>query len=297
MTVEEMKKRKQALGYSYERISRLSGVPLGTVQKIFCGVTKTPRYATLRALEKIFVEDDRILAGRENPASCARGGGRASVDGILRDASASYAYDPMSREPVFPQPSPGKKQGQYTVKDYFALPDEGRVELINGVFYDMASPTGTHQSISMYISNVFFNYIQSNKGTCRVYTAPLDVQLNRDDRTVVQPDILVVCGKDRYRNGIIYGAPELVIEILSDSTRGKDLFLKLNLYCGAGVREYWTVDPKRQEITVFQYADEIRSTVYDRHASVPVGIWDDKCAVDAAELFEYAGYEEEQEDT
>ena len=293
MTVEEMKKRKTELGYSYEQISKLSGVPLGTVQKIFCGVTKAPRYGTLQALERIFEEDGGISTVCESMASYGYGSGSMSADSILRDAPSAYAYESVSCGSASTLLPRGKKQGQYTVNDYFALPDERRVELINGVIYDMDSPSGTHQSISMYISNIFFNFIQSNKGGCRVYTAPFDVQLNKDNKTMVQPDILVVCGKDRYRNGIVYGAPELVIEILSDSTRGKDLVLKLNKYCEAGVLEYWTVDPKCREITVFKYGVDIMATVYDGNSEVPVGIWNGKCAVNTAELFEYAILEEE----
>ena len=287
MTIEEMKKRKIELGYSYERISKLSGVPLGTVQKIFCGVTKAPRYDTLRALEGVFVELSAMGGAiRESAAPYGGRGGEAASDNVIGDASVGYAYA-LPTKPALKR----KKQGQYTIDDYFALPDERRVELINGVFYDMASPTSGHQAISMYISSIFFNFIQANNGKCRVYTAPLDVQLNRDDKTMVQPDILVVCDREKYREGIIYGAPELTVEVLSDSTRGKDLVLKLNKYCEAGVAEYWTVDPKKKEITVYKFETDIKSSVYDSESEVPVGIWDDKCKVSVVKLFEYAGYE------
>ena len=250
MTIDEMKKRKKELGYTYEMISELSGIPLGTVQKIFCGVTKVPRYATRRALESVF--SDRGTAGDKN--------------------------------------SQQKKQGEYTIEDYYALPEERRVELINGVFYDMASPTSVHQSILTFISNTIFNHIQKNKGGCRVFAAPLDVQLNMDDRTMVQPDILVICSREKYKDGHIYGAPDLAIEILSPSTRGRDLVLKLNKYCEAGVREYWTVDPESKEVTVFTFQEEIESVVYGIPDVVPVGIFEDSCGINLKELFDYAEF-------
>ena len=295
MNVEQMKKRKIELGYSYEMISSLSGVPLGTVQKIFSGATKAPRYDTLKALERIFTKDaDPVESAgiiREDTAPYTYGnhskdGG--AVPGILRDPSAGYAV--KSDADTAPTK---KKQGEYTIEDYFALPDERRVELINGVFYDMASPTSTHQAISAYLSFVFFSFIKEHGGKCHVFTAPLDVQLNKDNKTMVQPDLLVICDSEKYKKGIIYGAPELAIEILSDSTRGKDLVLKLNKYCEAGVTEYWTVDPRSKEITVFTFHEEIESAIYACGQDVPVGIWNNECVVHTADLFEYISFTEE----
>lgn len=282
MTIEEMKKRKKELGYSYTQISELSGVPLGTVQKIFGGITKAPRHDTLRALEQLLAE---------TPSPYPHGNTGVILAGTVKE-SLSYAQKGNPSENSSKKSSEHngflkKKQGEYTLEDYYALPEERRVELINGVFYDMASPSPVHQAISMFISNILFNFVKENKGGCRVYTAPLDVQLNRDNKTMVQPDILVVCGKETYQDGRICGAPDLVVEILSESTRSRDLVLKLNKYCEAGVREYWTVDPKQKEITVFTFAEEIESNVYAGTAVVPVGIYEGNCKVDLAELFEY----------
>ena len=107
MTVEEMRRRKKELGYTNEKISELSGVPLGTVQKIFAGVTSSPRYDTLMALERLL----------------------KAADNRIEEAVMAYQI---------------KKQGEFTLEDYYELPDERRVELIDGVFYDMASPTSIH---------------------------------------------------------------------------------------------------------------------------------------------------------
>ena len=288
MTVEEMKIRKTELGYSYEQISQRSGVPLGTVQKIFGGATKSPRYETLQALSRAFEEDtapDPDSDVSELPAY--RGGFAEGISSyLLKEEAAEYI---CAGAPAPAGTSHPKRQGEYTIEDYYALPDERRVELINGVFYDMAAPSVAHQAISTYISYQFFDYILKNNGECRVFYAPLDVQLNKDNKTMVQPDILVICSREKDHKKVIWGAPDLVIEILSDSTRGKDLVLKLNKYCEAGVREYWTVDPRNKEVIVFTFHEEIESATYDASSSVPVGIWENKCVINLAELFEYAG--------
>ena len=306
MTIDEMKRRKIELGYSYQQISDLSGIPLGTVQKIFCGITRAPRYDTLRALERVFQGGAGIPGGSDpgngNPdRTCdtfSKGSGQTAgvpaydscseASCVLLDSGTEYQAASAAPAADSTLPPGGKRQGEYTIEDYFALPDERRVELINGVFYDLASPTHVHQAISSYLNYVFFDFIRKQKGDCRVYTAPLDVQLGKDHKTMVQPDLLIVCEKGKYKNGRVYGAPNLIVEILSSSTRGHDLVLKLNKYCEAGVEEYWVVDPFEKKITVFTFQEEIQSVTYDKTSVVPVGIFQNLCRVDAAELFEYA---------
>ena len=126
MTVEEMKQRKKEFGYSNEKLSELSGVPLGTVQKVLAGVTRSPRYETLIALERVLKKQtDRI----------------------------GEALPEMSE----------KRQGAYTVEDYYLIPKERRVELIDGVIYDMASPTAIHQILSTELCNIIRSYISQQK--------------------------------------------------------------------------------------------------------------------------------------
>lgn len=78
-----------------------------------------------------------------------------------------------------------KKQGEYTLDDYYALPDERRVELIDGVIYDMASPSSVHQLIGSEIREQLKSYIKDKKGECIPFVAPIDVQLDCDDKTMV----------------------------------------------------------------------------------------------------------------
>jgi Uma2 family endonuclease len=91
------------------------------------------------------------------------------------------------------------KQGEYTLIDYYALPDDRRVELIDGVFYDMASPRTVHQDITGYFHMALYQYIKDKKKPCKVFESPIDVQLDCDDKTMVEPDVIVVCDRDKIK--------------------------------------------------------------------------------------------------
>ncbi len=128
-------------------------------------------------------------------------------------------------------------------------------EYIDGEVYLLASPSFMHQSIVMEISNTMYLYFKDRK--CIPLTAPFDVNLLKDEnKNVVQPDILVICDTERINdNGKYTGIPSLVVEILSESTRNKDMLKKLDLYLSGGVSEYWIVNPFSKEIYVY-YAED-----------------------------------------
>ena len=261
MTIEEMKKRKTELGLTSQMISQMSGVPLGTVQKIFAGTTKAPRRLTIEALERVLRSQDPIpdpdksTTGHHAPAmeGWYQRTVRSPQDNMLREAPAPYGaavqYDNGSHEPA-------SRDHLYTLDDYYALPDEQRVELIDGVFYDMAAPAFLHQLILMHLSYLFHDCAEQHGLPCEVFAAPCDVRLDRDNYTMVQPDLLVICSPQDYLHmKRLEGAPDLAVEILSPSTRSKDMILKLYKYEKAGVREYWIVDPEHRTVTVhfFRY--------------------------------------------
>ena len=268
MNLSEMKARKKELGLSNKEISRRSGVPLGTVQKIFGGVTEAPRMETIIALERVLRRDtDGYAAG-------SSGSGRSL-----------YVAEPVPAYNAGPSLRYVKKQGEYTLEDYYALPDDRRVELIDGVIYDMAAPSHEHQLVSGELSYQLQDFVKKNGGKCHVLTAPLDVQLDRDKRTMVQPDILVICDHDKVNSSGIFGAPDFIAEILSLATAKTDLTIKLYKYMRAGVREYWVVDPENRQIFVYKKAEEsILLVTYTFDDLVPVGIWDGRCRVDFPEI-------------
>ena len=156
-----------------------------------------------------------------------------------------------------------------TYDDYELFPDDGqRHELIGGTHVVSPAPTTRHQRVSGKLFVELFRRIdETDLG--EVYDAPTDVQLSEND--VVQPDLLVVLAANAHviTRTRIQGAPDLVVEILSDSTAGRDRILKRELYERAGVPEYWLVDPERNELEQFVLRDD-RYTVHGRHTqSVP----------------------------
>ena len=179
-----------------------------------------------------------------------------------------------------------KQQGEYTLEDYYALPDDQRAELIDGVLYNMAPPTGIHQFFSGEIYAQLRDYVREKRGKCMPFVAPYDVQLDRDDRTMVEPDVFVVCNRDQIRKNVVYGAPDFVVEVLSPSTRKKDIWLKLHKYRDAGVREYWIVDPDGKTVTVYDFEHDSEPEIYGFEGKVPVNIFGRTCEIDFADIYE-----------
>ena len=154
-----------------------------------------------------------------------------------------------------------------------------------------------HQELGVEICIAFRQCIKKKKGVCKALMSPLDVQLNQDDRTMVQPDVVIMCNRDIIQRKVIYGAPDLVVEVLSKSTRMKDRNIKLRKYREAGVREYWMVDPEQRQVIVYLFEEQqIHSQmIYDFGEQVPVGIFDGECQVDFEEIYEEVRYLYEKE--
>ncbi len=263
MKIEEMKRRKQELGYSNERLARLSGVPETTIQKILSGTTKSPRYDTLLALEKALSESPYV----------------SGMTNVVREKAALYMSDRENVE------NRKKKQGEYTLEDYYALPDDQRAELIDGVIYDMSAPTSVHQLIAGEVYFQIASFIRSHGGDCIPFIAPVDVQLNRDNCTMVEPDVLICCDPDLIKEKNIYGAPDFVLEVISPGTSRKDFTIKLTKYQEAGVREYWIVDPYKKMIFVYFFESETCCPgLYSIDADVPVNIYQGELTINLSAL-------------
>ena len=162
-----------------------------------------------------------------------------------------------------------------TLEQYEALPNDKRVEVFDGVVYDMASPSQIHQTISMELSNIIYNYIKNKKGSCQVFTAPFDVKLSDNPLTIVQPDIMVICDKNKLDGKRCNGAPDFIIEIVSPANPADDYIRKLYYYKNYGVREYWIVDSKRKTITINYFEGNIVSVQYPFDSIIKVNIYDD----------------------
>ena len=169
---------------------------------------------------------------------------------------------------------PLPKEQTYTSEDYWNLPEGHRAELIGGQFYDMAPPSRIHQRIVSQVSRIIGNHIESQKGNCEVYPAPFAVNLDADDRDWVEPDISVICDKNKLTDRGCSGAPDLIVEVVSPSSRRMDYNIKNGLYVSAGVREYWIVDPEKERTTVYHYEADDAPTIYTFTQAIPMGIFE-----------------------
>ena len=156
---------------------------------------------------------------------------------------------------------PDIEYGSYTYADYLTWEMDRMVELIKGKVYkrEIAAPALSHQRVSMHLSNKFYNFLIGK--TCQVFHAPFDVRLpvksnkNSDIRTVVQPDLCVVCDPTKLEEAGCLGAPDLVVEILSPGNNRKELKLKYEVYEESGVKQYWVIHPIEQTFLIYTLVD------------------------------------------
>ena len=132
-----------------------------------------------------------------------------------------------------------------------------RYEYIDGEIFLQASPKVDHQYALSELHVVFHHFL--SKKPCEVFMAPFDIRISRrtGDINVVQPDLLVICDlkENLGTDGYYHGVPDLVVEILAEGTKRNDLLKKLNLYLEGGVKEYWMVDPKSKQVTIYHFVD------------------------------------------
>lgn len=239
MYADYLKDMKKKLGWTTEELASRSGVPTGTINKILNGETKSPRYDTMNALETAFKEE------------------QAKSD-FVREVSAYMS---------------GMDDRVYTLEDYYSFPKDVRVELIDGRVFYMEAPNTKHQ---MAVTNLVFQsmtYIQQKGGDCVPLAAPVDVQLDCDEYTMVQPDFSITCDREKITEKCIYGAPDFVAEILSPSSRKRDGEIKMRKYTAAGVREYWIVDIAGARVICFFEGDDYIPCIYGLDEKIPVKIF------------------------
>ncbi|MCL2063181.1 MAG: Uma2 family endonuclease [Candidatus Cloacimonetes bacterium] len=185
-----------------------------------------------------------------------------------------------------------QKDTQYTWEDYASWDTDVSYELINGAAYALSSPRQIHQRLLLKLAISFENFLSGK--SCYLFIAPSDVKL--DEKTIVQPDLFVVCDKSKLDGQFTNGPPDLVIEIESQNTTQRDRILKYNKYLETGVPEYWIIDPVGKVIEVFVVENMenafsgltekryIRSAFSDKD-KVPVSVLEG-CVIDMFEVFE-----------
>lgn len=288
MTIDEMRATRERLHYTYEMLSEKSGVPLATIQKVFSGTTKRPHFKTMEALEAALKRADKsryevytdilgneVVQVRESGLAYDLYGTGALETTDMTDAFGGKFEISEEGLPIHPRYKiPIRKQGDYTTDDLDKIPDEIRVELIDGVIYDLASPTSIHQVIAATVHTIMSNYAIEHGLHCMPYIAPLDVEFDNRKKDRLQPDLLVMCEKARKEGEPEpdHDAPDFVMEVMSPSSRRMDMLIKLNRYLRAGVKEYWIVDPEKKTVMVYDFVNNDLAHFYSFDDEIPVAI-------------------------
>lgn len=294
MTLEEMRLKKEEMGLSYTDIARRSGVPLATVQKVLSGITKSPRYQTRLDLESVFKEthvpadpaDAAYKAGKdirtdvvgkkhigsdyvilpEEETDRHRSG--SSYDG---STSGIRADEKMVRALALAMGRTKEDLSLYTNSDREKGEGTKNTELILGALFDQEIPGILHQAFLFEFASHLREIIHKYDPQYAVMIGPADLVLTGSDSdgqrdTVVQPDIFLIREEKGINGSRIEQVPDLIVEILTEKTRQKDLNLKYLLYLYAGVQEYWCLDPERQNVIVYDLqAIREKVSTYDLH--------------------------------
>ena len=145
---------------------------------------------------------------------------------------------------------PLANQASYTYEDYKSFPDDFRCEIINGQVYDMPpAPSIKHQRVVGEIFRLIGNHLKDNGHPCQSFIAPTDVVLA--DEHVVQPDVFLVCDEKKIHEKAIFGAPDVVFEVLSAATGKKD---RGKIYRRFGVMEYFLADPENELVEKYVFS-------------------------------------------
>lgn len=163
----------------------------------------------------------------------------------------------------------------YTEEDYYNSPEDIRIELIDGQIYYQAAPSRIHQEILMELSTTIRDYIRTKKGSCKVYPAPFAVNLSTNsEKSIVEPDISVICDHSKLTDRGCSGAPDWIIEIVSPSTERMDYGVKLFKYRSAGVREYWIINPVNRMVNIYDFENNEKTGQYSFDKNIGSCIYD-----------------------
>lgn len=218
---------RRARGYSQAFIAERLKIARSTYAGYETGKRSPDVEMLARISEELYVSTDELL-GRYN----------YGTPGLIREAKAEYYVEP-----------------ECSVEDYFNMPDYVDYELIEGELIKKNAPSARHQMIGVQIVMHFYQFFKNKCKKCEVIPAPFCVVLSEENGVVVQPDISVICHREFIRDGVCMGAPDLIVEIASKSTKKYDLYEKLGIYEKYGVREYWIVNPEKECIIMYALED------------------------------------------
>lgn len=260
--IQTLKDRKKELHLTDEQLSFMSGITPDRIRDFFNDSTDAAETAAIMNILDTALEDGFRYCTRSGSGTLSDSGTISSIDRLCESVPL-YHTD---------------KNGTYTLKDYDALPEDVRAELIDGYLITMDAPTIRHQNIIGELFYYILHYIKTNKGTCRVLPSPLAVRLDNDDKTILEPDLVIICDPKKSDGKRINGAPDFIAEIVSPSSRQRDYMIKFNKYLHAGVREYWIIDPELKQVLVYRFDapdQPFDKKLYTFHDRIPLSIYED----------------------
>lgn len=221
---ENLKMARKARGMSQAQLAEKAGIPRSTYCCYETG-RRTPDYDMLVMLAtELEISLDELF-----------GLDQVSSSNLIRESKAQYyVTDP-----------------KYTLEEYFRLVDCADYELMEGELIHRNTPTYEHQQTVLVLGMEFQQYIRGKKGKCKVVPAPFSVVLSEENATVLQPDLSIICNRDQIRDGMCFGPPDIVVEVLSESNRKYDLNDKFAIYNKYDVREYWVTDVVRKVTVIY----------------------------------------------
>ena len=299
MDIHELKKRKKALKLTTARLADLAMLPYGTVSKIMTGETRKPSYVTIERLDRALIREEmavRLRAYIDAILAYMHSHPDEDVDQIEFERKYREKNNPAGLHPIregaesdedWYQNDGGLalfRDDRVRVQQLLNMDEDRRVELIDGHLIVSEYPNLKHQIMVQSLGRIIDKYIDDNKGPCRMINVGVNVRLDRDDYTLVGPDIVVVCDGTKFDEMGITGAPDWVIEVTSPGTRSRDYKLKLHKYMNAGVREYWIIDLQKEKVITYTEGELLMATVYDFTDDVPVYIYDGRLKIRVGDI-------------
>lgn len=287
MDIKDLKNRKKALKMTTADIAYHAELPVSTVSKIMTGETRNPSYITIEKIETVILNEEmkrRIIAYRDAIMEyySAKDVGEAldyfefdkkyRRDNHLDDAPIPYARS-KDESKYISDSTIRKNELRVDVNMLSKLDEDKYIELIDGNIIISQAPSVMHQMLVQNIGKAIDQFIEKNHGNCKLFNVGINVQIDEDDYTMLIPDIVVLCQTEKLNENGILGAPDLVMEVTSKSSKRLDYNDKMHKYMRAGVREYWIVDPEAERVTVYIEGEPMLAYIYNFNDSIPVGIY------------------------
>ncbi len=280
----ELKNRKKELKMTTAELADRADLPVSTVSKIMTGETKNPSYVTIETIE-------RVLAHEE---MCRRVYAYFKLLREYLDKHPDETVDQIEFEKKFRRENDvsfSKDSGELTngnlaidkerlnVEFLHEIDEDKQIELINGHLIYNEAPNLKHQMIVQNVGRIIDDFIRFNNGKCRMFNVGVNLYFDEDDNSLLIPDVVVLCDDIKLSESGIIGPPDWIIEVVSRSTRRVDYNEKMHKYMGAGVREYWIVDPEKERVTTYIEGEPMMAYVYSFDDEIPVYIYDGNLSI------------------